>query len=302
MPSLRRRGLSLAIVALVLGIASLGVARPARDSASLPRASGFEGLYLRRGDSWLDYYQLTEASNLLTGFYTVVRIDLRAQAGARTDRTEVNGTAQGSTASLRMGSGSGIFSSPIGTAVLSGGTLTISAPSADGRIANAVYRRASQNDVNSEVSALRSRAGLSKRQNDEAARVQGLRSELAQLLREIPRLEAERARLATVVQSAKQDLTQATSRLGAARAEVLRAREAANQAYRAARTPDDQVRAGQLDVAAGEAEARAGAVEADESASQANVHRVQDELRDCERELQQARVRASTDSAALRLR
>jgi hypothetical protein len=269
--------------------------------ASSMRA-GFTGTYLRESTGIVDYFQLTEVSNTLSGQYAAIVVDPRYQNGTRVSREEITGIAQGTVATLRRVAGDGILSSSqsLGAADIAGNTLTLRAPGADGHLNSWVYRRASDDQLNAAVSAINARARLRKQMYDDSVTVVAARVELTALAREIPELEARRARTAAMLLQAQAELAGATAALDSLRRAVVEARRVATEARRTAVTPQDEHRAGALEVATGGAEVRVGGGEVRLVSAQNQLQSAQEELKNCDDRLRAAHVRVMTDSARLR--
>lgn len=276
-----------------LVIAMLGATRP---------SAGFTGTYARETASVVDYFQLTEVENTLSGSYTAIVVDPRYQTGTLVSREEISGVAQGTVATLRHISNNAPLSGSqnLGAASIAGNTLTLRAPSADGHLNSWVYRRVSDDQLNAAVNAINARAQSRKRQYDDSATVDAARADLTALSREIPELEARRAHVVAELPQLQAELSSATAALDSLRHAVVEARRVAAEARRTAITPQDEHRAGALEVAAGGAEVHAGGGEVRLAGAQNHVQSAQDELKDWDARLRAARARAVTDSARLR--
>lgn len=118
--------------------------------------------YLDAGPTYVIFVQFTETGQRLTGHLQVVTEANTVPPTTQTASTPFTGTLNGSSVTLVLDKGLGLEASITGK--LSGGTLSLMAPTADGHLVNGILKASSMQDYNKAVDALQKKVNQEDQQ------------------------------------------------------------------------------------------------------------------------------------------
>lgn len=163
-PDCRHLGIAAALLFSFLGCGSF-----------TGRVGGGPQGYLASGQNGAIFVQFTEQGGRLSGRMQFFGVKGRGWKVTEADNASFTGIREGSSVSLRF---AGLFTDNTINGTLSGDTLSLVMPQADGRLAAVEFRRASVGEYNAEVDKLR---GQAARTNEATRRAQAEESRLEQL-------------------------------------------------------------------------------------------------------------------------
>lgn len=253
----------------------------------VPVAAGdLTGIYVAQTNGTVAFFNLTDQSGYLTGYYQVVAADQSSSDGVRRNNFSVSGSISGSRAVLTVGS------SYHWTADVGWNGFTVGVPMNTGQISEVFYRRSSVSEVNRLVASITSSGNSAKYYSNAQAELADSETRLSNDVNTYrPRILDEIRKAKAAIAKAQQKLAIANQKLADRKAIAAQKHAEADAARQSARTNDEQVRANELQSDANLADSDVNLANSDVTLAGWDVNAAERDLQSAENDLRKMDAR-----------